>query len=406
MLVEDSPTERMRLGMILEQFGYQVALAGNGEEALRMIADMPVDMVVSDWRMPVMNGLSLCRHLHRSQGTKAPYFILITASEDRTSMIEGMDAGADDFLHKPFNREAFRVRVQAGGRILRLRRQLEERNQRMLHALQRETAAAERLQSDLRAAANMQRDLLPAGGTPAPGWGVATLFQPAAVVAGDWYNYFPVGEHHLGFYHLDVAGHGVPAAMLSFTLARFLTPTSEGASLLLNDPDGGATDLTEPGAVVRELNRRFQGMDENAQYFTMIYGIIDLRDGRGSLCQAGHPHPLLLHTNGSVTPLGNGGFPVGVFAQADYESTPFQLQPGERLLIYSDGITDCINPSGERLGYDPLVSFLKQEQTTPLEQLLPALDDRLGRWRREVEADDDISALCLAHVGSLARVAA
>ncbi len=406
MLVEDSPTERMRLGMVLTQFGYEVVLAGNGEEALRLHADMPVDMVISDWQMPVMNGLALCRHLHRPNATNPPYFILITASEDRSAMIEGMDAGADDFLHKPFNKEAFRVRVQAGSRILRLRRELEQRNRSMLQALQRETAAAERLQSDLRAAATMQRDLLPPGGNPEPGWSVATLFQPAAVVAGDWYNYFPVGEHHLGFYHLDVAGHGVPAAMLSFTLARFLTPTPDGTSLLLSRQGTAAADPVDPGAVVAELNRRFQHMDENAQYFTMVYGIVDLRDGRGQLCQAGHPHPLLVRTDGRVAPLGNGGFPVGVFANAEYESTPFQLRPGERLLVYSDGITDCAGPDGQRLGYDPLVSFLQQEQATPPEALLPALERRLSRWRGEGETEDDISALCLGHDGLRTRVAA
>ncbi|MFT5175376.1 MAG: sigma-B regulation protein RsbU (phosphoserine phosphatase), partial [Gammaproteobacteria bacterium] len=224
LVVEDSNAEQQRLRAMLRGFGYRVLAADNGEQALEVLRREPIGLILTDWRMPKISGIELCRAVRGDPELAQSYMILVTGQNTKNDLIAGMDAGADDFISKPFNAEELRVRVQVGMRLLELRGESEQRSKQLAAALQREESANGIIRQDLAVAARMQRESLPAGASPFPELEVDTLFHAATAVAGDSYDFFRLDDEHLAFYLIDVAGHGVAAAMLAFTVSRFLSP--------------------------------------------------------------------------------------------------------------------------------------------------------------------------------------
>ena len=397
LVVDDQISERMRLVRLLEKLGYQVTACNDGEEALRLFVETGFNLVISDWRMPVMNGLDLCRAIRSDPGIGLPYFILLTARDTKMDLIAGMDAGADDFVTKPYSGDEIRVRVQAGERIMRLQENLKSRNQALEEAMLREQTFLDQTRTDLRAAAVMQRALLPEDQTWAHGWETASMFVPASGVAGDIFDCFMLDDKTLGFYHLDVAGHGIAAAMLSFTLSRFLSPKSGDASNLLYNSQlsGNQSAIAAPAEVISRLNERFQDLGMDARFFTIVYGYVDLTSHTGRLCQAGHPHPLQLAINGQVQKLGQGGLPVGVFPNAEFSDHEFYLEPGSSLILHSDGAPECLNQGREPFGSEKLCRTIANCKTNSAKSIIEVLAQELEVWLGEEEMQDDISGLVI-----------
>ena len=238
LIVDDEPVNRLVLARKLGSWGHDVVQATDGAEAWDIIQLEPFRMVITDWMMPNVDGVELTRRIRSSPLAGYTYVLLLTANTGVEALVEGMEAGADDFVSKPFQVEELRARLRAGERVLRLESDLAEHNQRLSLAY----ASARR---DLEAAAEMQKALLPQPGLELrevlPAW----RFLPASYVAGDIFNVHQVDEHRTCFYVLDVAGHGVPSAMLSFTLSKLLAPTlaKKGKYLATNtDPNGPAEE--------------------------------------------------------------------------------------------------------------------------------------------------------------------
>lgn len=374
---------------ILRKWGYEVVLAGDGVEAWDIVQRESIQFVISDWLMPRMNGLELCRRVRAADFSHYVYLILLTGLDDRRSLVEGMEAGADDFLVKPLHPEELRVRIRAGSRVLELERNLEERNRRLVEAHRELMTTYTTVRKDLEAAAAMQKALLPA---PAirHGFTLDWLFRPSHVVAGDMFGYFPLGAGHLGFYQLDVAGHGVPAALLSFMLNKVLSQSAREEGILMRSGGG----IVPPGSVVAELNQRFEADPDVMVYFTMVYGVVEVESGRVSFTQAGHPPPIRVRA-GEARTVGRGGFPVGMLADVDYETTTLHLQKGDRLFLYSDGITDCESPQGERFSESRLLKVLERGAGHPLSRVNQAVGDALRDWKENEEYQDDVTLLAL-----------
>lgn len=153
------------------------------------------------------------------------------------------------------------------------------------------------------------------------------------------------------------------------------------------------------------LNGRFCSDEaEIVSYFTLIYGVIDLTTGEGKLCQAGHPTPFIVTVDGSVRSAGSGGAPVGLINHLSWADVSFSLAPGERLCLFSDGITECENRSGEQFGEARLQAWLQDSVTQPLPALLPRFARHLIHWRngdaQETQAmADDVSLLIIERTG-------
>ena len=148
--------------------------------------------------------------------------------------------------------------------------------------------------------------------------------------------------------------------------------------------------------LVGELNRRFQSGIEPLQYFTMIYGNLDLRSGRVRLAQAGHPKPILLRrASGRAELVGGGGFPVGMFPDVEYDTTDFELAAGDRLFLYSDGITECPNPAGEPFAELRLRQLLEGTRDSTAAAVAARVGEALLEWKGDANLEDDITLLVL-----------
>ncbi|MDO6563780.1 SpoIIE family protein phosphatase [Amphritea sp. 1_MG-2023] len=397
LVVEDVLAERARLVAMLTKQGFDVVQAENGAVALSLLEQLQVGLIISDWRMPVVDGMQLLTTL-QAHSEIPPYFLLLTGQNAVCDLVAALDAGADDYIRKPFNGEELRARVQAGARIVRLRSQLNHRNVQLSETLARESKLRNAIQQDLIAAEQLQRSLLPSNSSQYPGLQFAHYLQSATSIGGDSYNVLPLTDTHVAFYHIDIAGHGARAAMQSFSLSRFLAdPTSHGLCLTVTD-EHQVTQPISPELIVAELNKRFPSEDECRNYFTMIYGVFDLTSGDGLLCQAGHPHPLQLASEGEqakVIQLGQGGTPVGLIDPAHYESTAFQLQPGDKLLIYSDGILSCRLNNHEEMSTPQLMTMLDHYHHQPADTLCQTLIADTDKLLKGLPADDDISWLIL-----------
>jgi PAS domain S-box-containing protein len=234
----------------------------------------------------------------------------------------------------------------------------------------------ERYRTDLEAAATVQRSLLPQDGA-AGSIRYRSFLQPSSFIGGDTFN---VIEHDrtLSFFLVDVCGHGAAAALISVAAHHSLTDTTNRNPSL------------PPEEIVRQVCRSWPN---DLPYFTMIYGRVDLDTGAGSLIQAGHPHPLLIHPDGDVVALGEGGLPIGIDADSVHEPVSFMLTPGDGLLLYSDGVTEAENPLGEHFSEERLINLLVQYANQTSDVLVRKLTDHVRQWSSGASVSDDISVL-------------
>ena len=389
LIVDDEPVNRLVLARKLRQWGHEPVQAVDGAQAWAMMQADPCRMVITDWVMPEMDGIELTRRIRLSPFGGYTYVLLLTAQTGVQALVEGIEAGADDFVTKPFQMEELRARLRAGERVLQLESDLAEHNRRLTQAY----ATARR---DLEAAAAMQKALLPPRGLSLPTLASAWRFLPASLVAGDVFNLHALDDTRSLFYVLDVAGHGVASAMLSFTLSKLLAPRAEADGLVKRPIDHEPFwEVTPPAEVLAELNRRFLDDSDALQYFTMIYGIVDGARNVITLAQAGHPTPLLVRRSGEVLRLGESGFPVGMLASAQYEQHEFAFAPGERLFLYSDGVTECANAERAAFGLQRLERVVGDAADGTVEESIGAVESALLDWRASDEFADDVTLLAI-----------
>jgi sigma-B regulation protein RsbU (phosphoserine phosphatase) len=146
--------------------------------------------------------------------------------------------------------------------------------------------------------------------------------------------------------------------------------------------------------VLRQLNERFQDDSDALKYFTIIYGVVDAEQDIVQIAQAGHPTPLL-QTGSDVTRTGDSGFPVGMLPDLEYEQAQFAFAPGDRLFLYSDGVTECANEDREQFKLERLEACLRSGRLRPLESVVNTIEHELRHWRGTGEFEDDVTLLAL-----------
>ncbi len=392
LIVDDDDDIRILLSRTLHKWGHEVITASNGVEAWKNLQNGIINIVISDWMMPKVNGIELCKRIRNAKFDRYIYVILLTAREEKQDLVKGMESGADDFVVKPFNKGELNVRIRAGERILKLERDLEKRNNKL-------SEAYSIISKDLEMAAKMQKSLLPDASLTISEFVFNWMFSPCSFVAGDIFNFFNLDEDHICFYMLDVAGHGVSAAMLSVTLSKILTPSHQIVQpLKYFVPVPPHYEITPPAVVMHELNKRFQNENDAMQYFTMIYGVIDAKNDKISMTQAGHPSPIYVQRGAKATFIGTGGYPIGMITDVDYDEQLIDFKAGDRLFIYSDGVTECTNAKKEQFSEEYLVEILEEWKNLPLKELLSRLEQMLISWKGSRDYEDDVSLLAIERV--------
>jgi sigma-B regulation protein RsbU (phosphoserine phosphatase) len=382
LIAEDERITRRGLQRQLEQWGHEVVATADGQEAWEAFAAEPFPMVISDWEMPELNGVELVRRIRSTDSPGYVYFILLTAKSDKQDIVEGMEAGADDFVSKPFDRNELRVRVRAGQRIVDLEQSLAQRNHRM--------------QRDLEAAAELQQSLLPTSLPEVDGLNFAWSFMPCDELAGDFLGLFQLDENHIGFYVVDVSGHGVAASLMAVSISRALAPNSSLSSSLLLQADGSFEDqVRSPADVAKELNVRFPIEECGGKFFTMVYGVLNIITQEVRYVSAGHPP--MIQSSGWQPPemLAAEGFMVGVVDGIDFEERRVQLKSGDRLYLYSDGLVEQFNTEGTQFGNDRLCANITESHSMPLAESVDALQQAVVQWNAGGQLHDDLSILAV-----------
>jgi sigma-B regulation protein RsbU (phosphoserine phosphatase) len=278
--------------------------------------------------------------------------------------------------------------------VLNLEQGLADKNRELAGINNRLQSAYQLIENDLKAASWMQERLLPSVSPQAHGVKCEWHLQPSNYIAGDIFNFFPVDDQQVGFYLLDVSGHGVPAAMLSVALSVVLTPDAiHGSPLKRYDRTTGVFEAVSPADAIVELNRRFQSKDD--RYFTMIYGLLDTQASVLRVAQAGHPSPVLIKPGKGLQILGEGGMPVGLWPEIEFDSFEIPICCGDRLVLYSDGVTDCANQEGEVFGEQRLMAYLERAAGYPLAAIPAGLHKEISAWRGTADLGDDVSLLTI-----------
>ncbi|MFT3690010.1 PP2C family protein-serine/threonine phosphatase [Paenirhodobacter sp.] len=358
LVVDDSRMERRILSSQLARAGYLVEEANSAEEALVLCAQDPPDFVLSDWVMPGMSGIEFCQAFRQMDRAHYGYFLLLTSKNEKNDVAVGLESGADDFLAKPVNGEELRARLSAGERILRMERELQEKNQMLGSALRELQGLYDSIDRDLVEACKLQQSLVKETFRSFGNAQVSLLLRSSGHVGGDLVGFFPINARRVGIYGIDVAGHGITSALMAARISGYLSGASPEQNVALVQTEFGIYDARDPAELAATLNRLVFEELRTESYFTLIYADVDLISGEVALVQAGHPMPAILRHDGAVEFLGTGGLPIGLIEEASYETITAVLRPGDRLLLGSDGITEASSPAGQMLGEAGLASLI------------------------------------------------
>ncbi len=390
LVAEDDLTIRTWLKLKLTGWGYDVDLAEDGAKAYDLYQLYQHDLALVDWIMPRMDGIQLIRKIRETSSVAKTYIILISAKQDGDDLISGVEAGADDYIVKPVESAELHARIIAAKRILTLEDELRERNDSLEFANMQ-------MKQDMAVAARIQQSflphLVPVFENVSFEWGLLSCDE----LAGDALNVIPLDETRVGFFLLDVSGHGVAAALLAMTLIHTLSADRPNSLLFRSTRgDDEGYEIRKPSVVASRLNQQFPMDDIIGQYFTLIYGILDLESMVVSYSSAGHPGPVVTADSGEVTSYPSTGMPIGFMPDAVFEEKTIQLYPGDRLYFFSDGIAESTNKYEEQFGMDRLKRILKQNQTVlNLRDSIDNLAVSALKWNGLSPMTDDMSIVGL-----------
>jgi sigma-B regulation protein RsbU (phosphoserine phosphatase) len=252
LVVDDEELNRDGLARRLQRYDYEVVAAPNGREAIELLGGRRFDLVLLDIMMPGMNGLEVLKFLRRVDSLIDLPIIMVTAKGESEDMVEALELGANDYVTKPLDFPVVlaRIRTQlalrrAVAQVKELEGKLDAHNRELQAATENLTAANNRHTQDLEAAARIQRAFLPALPPEVPGARFAWAFEPCSQLAGDYLNVFRLGDRSAGLCVLDVAGHGVAAALLSVTVSQLLTRIAGGPGQAVVPPAEVAARLAQ-----------------------------------------------------------------------------------------------------------------------------------------------------------------
>lgn len=383
------------LAMLLDKWGHDVTVCERPEQALQILSQRDIPIVLTDWMMPGMSGPDFCRAFRAMERESYSYVILLTSKSETSEIAHGLEAGADDFVTKPVNPPEMRARIHAGERIVTMQGELVSQNRRISRTLAELRTLYDALDRDLHEAKRLQESLVRETFRPLQNGSVALTLRSSGHVGGDLVGFFPIPGNRVGVFSLDVSGHGVTSALLAARMAGLLGTAAPEQNVALVQTRDRGWEALPPDAVARKLNAMMFQEVETDLYFTICLAEIALETGSVRMVQAGHPHPAILHSDGSVKWVGDGGMPIGLLPDARFETVEFTLSRGDRLLLHSDGFTECSAPSGGFLGEDGLAELLARNAQAAPESFLPACVADLERFSGRRDFEDDVSALCL-----------
>lgn len=367
LIVDDTPTN---IGVISAALAdtYKTKVATNGKKALSLASgEEKPDLILLDVVMPEMDGYEICQRLKADPATREIPVIFLTGQTGVEDETRGFGVGAVDYVHKPFSAAIVKARVQS-------------------HILLREARAAlakqlDVLNNELEMAHRIQLSILPRDLPRLTHLDIAARFLPMASVGGDFYDFIRIDDEHIGILIADVSGHGLSSALIASMLQVALTAQ--------------VTHASDPGKVLTGLNRAIgEKFPEN--FVTAAYVYMDLERGVMRYAGAGHP-PLMQFRRRSnrVSELLKNGIVLGIFADSTYENLEVSLEPGDRYVLYTDGLLEAANPDKEMYGIERFASFLENHSDLSADKFADALVEELASWTCQSGGQQDDQTVVL-----------
>jgi serine phosphatase RsbU (regulator of sigma subunit) len=373
LLVDDTPINIQMAQAILKD-SYRIRVATNGLKALALAGSEPApDLILLDVNMPDMDGFEVCTRLKSSPATREIPVIFLTGQTEIEDETRGFEVGGVDYIHKPFSSAVVKARVHTHLVLRGIREQLS-------HQL---TA----IRNELETARQIQLSILPGEMPKTHNLDLAARYLPMTAVAGDFYDFIVIDDKHLGVFVADVSGHGMPAALISSMLKIALAAQSASAS--------------NPAQVLTGLNQALCGKFQG-HFVTAAYIFIDTEKDVIRYAGAGHP-PLITKDNASarVNEILENGLFLGAFPHATYTSVEVPFKSGDWCLLYTDGIPETTNQSGEEFGIGELKLFLQNDKSDSSHTFVDRFLQALSNWANQTfhsEAEDDITLLAIHRI--------
>ena len=378
-------------------------LVASGIEALRLVENKTYDLVLSDISMPGMDGLELTKRIKIIQPLAV--CILMSGLGSRGDVISALKIGVFDFIDKPIPDLAALTmavdRAAESGQLVRERdallENLREQNTKLEYSLLRLHEAfgqlrqqEEALESDLQKAQRVQRKFLPTGFPRVPGFDFFGYYAPCEQLGGDFFGTLSLSDGRVALYLVDVAGHGVSAAMITVTFRELMRARRR------TTPDDRL--FGEPAEVLHYMNDAL--LEENFEppiYVSMMYCVIDPRTNDVSVACAGHPAPILVSGQNQVQAVAAGGTVLGTHAVAHYATTKLTLNAGDALLFYSDGLSEVRNSRGNEFSAARLQEIMGTQHDQAASFIAAKLEEELTGHLEGTTPADDITFLVVSH---------
>jgi serine phosphatase RsbU (regulator of sigma subunit) len=362
VIIDDNENDLRVTRSFLERRGYRIDHALSGEAGLELIARVRPDAVVVDYRMPGMNGFEVTQRLKHDPLLGTIPVLMLTGADSAEAIVQGLGAGADDFVTKGADREVLLARLRALLRVKAYQDALRKLNQQMSR--------------DLQIARRVQEALVPHGAYHSPRISIQSAYIPSETLSGDFYDYFEQ-DGLLYLFVADVAGHGLPAAILVSLLKSYLH-TEADPSRSLADFMSGLNDFLFTVSIPSQY--------ATAQLFRL--------DGQHNLHYSSAAHPpflLFQHEHGRTGTFENPGNLLGAMPDLPYEEHVLRVSPGDTLFVYTDGLTDRKNADDEFYSIDRVAAIMESSNDADLDTLYRAIYDDINAFPATDEYRDDIA---------------
>ena len=382
------------LEISLDSDGYNVITAGDGLDAIAKAKSHVPDLIVLDLMMPKMDGFQVIDNLRSDSQTRAIPVIMLTARAQITEKLQGLDAGADDYITKPFDLKELTARIKA---VLG-RTQPTKYINPLIGAMGDwfSEAGVEQLATHLKTAATIQQRLLPQVPPDIPGFDINGVLRSSTSVSGDFYDFIPLDGGCLGIVIADVQGKGIPAALLMVMIRTALRLVCRQES--------------SPAAVIKSINDLLVIDTAPELFATMVYGILDPNAMTFTYSNAGHCPPLhlkdaeirkergtgILGKKLEIHQLRTGGMIAGGFDFAEFDHETVELQRGDTIFFYTDGITEAERErDGVFYGEERLLDAIRSSKNLSAEMICKTIEDNLVDFIGRKQQTDDLTLVVL-----------
>jgi phosphoserine phosphatase RsbU/P len=383
LVVDDEPDLQM---LMMQRFRqkvrakeYEFHFAENGIEALEIIRqNKGISLILSDINMPGMDGLTLLNELQNLQREDIKA-VMVSAYGDMDNIRTAMNRGAYDFVTKPIDFKDLEKTIE------KTLREIER-----IHKAQELENQLSSLNYDLDMAARIQQQILKQDFPVYKNDNRFDIFAhmiAAKHVGGDFYDFFKIDDDHLAFFIGDVAGKGMPAAIYMAVCRTMLKSIG--------------SEVTAPAECIYKVNNMLIPESDITTFVTVFYGVLNLKNGELRYCNGGHNLPYLVTSEGEVTELNDvGGLLLGKFEDAGYQETSIQLNPGDSIVTFTDGITEAENESGEFFEEQRVIDYLKKSVDKSLNSRVKGLFLEVMKFAGTAPQSDDITVLSTTFTGS------